>query len=151
MWSSHSMKWEEFRSPLTLSPFLYCGAFSFLSVVRFLESYSTCDSCYPGFWVVPTCKVVKNWFFQTDHGPISSTGTSVSAALSTTISSIYLHHWIKLLSILIVYSLDTVIKHGCSLFYKRSVKISKWILDFSFTIIITITDTSAPALIIVIC
>lgn len=50
-------------SSMALFSFLYCGAFSLLSVVRFIESNSLCD-LFNQVLGVAIHKIVEKWFFH---------------------------------------------------------------------------------------
>lgn len=56
-------QWDEFRFPWTLSSFLYC-CFVFFQWSGSLKSILLAIHVTE-FWVIPTPKVVKNWFLQT--------------------------------------------------------------------------------------
>lgn len=93
-----------------LFPILWWFFFSFLSVVSFmwfmLLDLGWCQ--HAKLWKTASLRLwplsyVWHWDF--------------SECCSLTISGIYLHHWVKLLSILIVSNLDTAIKHDCPQLY----------------------------------
>lgn len=103
-------QWEEFRFPRHFPLSYIVVFFSFLSVVRFmwfmLLDLGWCQ--HAKLWKTASLQLwplsyVWHWDF--------------SECCSLTISGIYLHHWVKLLSILIVSRLDTAIEHDCPQLY----------------------------------